>query len=145
MNQDKIHPGAALIGVLMNHPRRFRLASLLLSGLLLFLLAGCFGRSYQYQTSKRLHFEKLQPGMSQDAVKGVLGEPTGVERRLMPPGELREIWVYHVKDPDIRNHLYPIIHLIVFSNGTMMAQNPHDPYAPLPQKAAAPPAAPVTQ
>ena len=122
----------------MNQPRKYRPAVLFLTGLLLVLLAGCFGRSYQYQTYKVLRFEKLQPGMSKDAVKGVLGEPTGVERRQISPDDFREIWVYHVKNPDIRNHLYPVLHLVVFSNGAMIAQDPHDPYAPRQQAVAAP-------
>jgi hypothetical protein len=122
----------------MNHPRNYKLTVLLLSGLLLLVLPGCFGRSYQYQTNKVLRFESLQPGMTKDAVRGVLGEPSGVERRMMSPDELREVWVYHVQNPDLRNHLYPNLHLIVFSNDTMMAQNPDDPYAPLPQRTAAP-------
>jgi hypothetical protein len=68
--------------------------------------------------------------MSQDAVKGLLGEPTGVERREVPPNELREVWIYHVKDLNpLQSHLYPKIQLIVFSDGKMVAKNPGNPWA----------------
>jgi hypothetical protein len=107
---------------------RNRKSILLLStALLFFVLAGCAGRSYQYY--KAIWFGKLQPGMSQDAVKALLGEPTGVERRQLPD-DFREVWIYHIKNLDPRNHLYPKIHLVVFSNGTMIALDPSNPYAP---------------
>jgi hypothetical protein len=73
----------------------------------------------------------LQVGMSQEAVKKELGEPSGFHRRQLSPDELREVWIYHVQDRHLlTNHLYPEIHLIVFSNGVMLAENPHNPYAP---------------
>ena len=112
---------------------------LLFIGLLFFLLVGCSGRSYQYY--KAIWYGKLKPGMSKDAVKEVLGEPTGVERRQLPPDDFREIWIYHIKNLDPRNHLYPDIHMVVFSNGTMLALDPSDPYAPLEQKGPPPSAA----
>lgn len=112
----------------MNDLRNRKPIFLLSAGLLLFLLVGCSGRSYQYY--KAIWYGKLQPGMSKDAVKELLGEPTGVERRQLLPDELREIWIYHIKNLDPRNHLYPNIHLVVFSNGTMIALDPSNPYAP---------------
>ena len=75
--------------------------------------------------------DKLNPGMTQEAVKKELGEPKGFHRRQLSPDELREVWVYHVQNRDLlSNHLYPEIHIIVFSNGVMLAKNPHNPYAP---------------
>ncbi|MFQ5596777.1 MAG: hypothetical protein ACE5GK_01875 [Nitrospiria bacterium] len=68
--------------------------------------------------------------MTQEAVKSLIGEPTGFHRRQISPDDFREIWVYHVKNPNLlERHLYPVIHLIVFSNGKLLAQNPHNPYA----------------
>jgi len=53
-----------------------------------------------------------------------------VFRRQLSPKDLREVWVYHVQDRDLlTNHLYPKLHLIVFSNGVMLAQDPTNPYA----------------
>ncbi len=121
----------------MHHPNR-KPTFLLLTGLLLFVLAGCSGQSYQYY--KATWRGRLKPGMSKDAVKELLGEPTGVERRPLAPDELREVWIYHIKNLDPRNHLYPNIHMIVFSNDTMLALDPSNPYAPRPEQPPAPPA-----
>ncbi len=82
-------------------------------------------------TSKYLRGNGLKVGMTQEAVKELIGEPTGFHRRRIAPDDLREIWVYHVKEPNLRvRHLYPAIHLVVFSNGEFVAKDPHDPYAP---------------
>lgn len=75
--------------------------------------------------------ENLHAGMTQEAVKKELGEPSGFHRRQITPDELREVWVYHAQDRDLlTNHLYPKLHLIIFSNGVMLATDPHNPYAP---------------
>jgi|GEM_PF-3087497 hypothetical protein len=97
-------------------------------GLMLLTVVGCGGPSYRFY--KATWFGQLKPGMSKDAVREILGDPTGVERRQMPPDELREVWIYHIKNLNPQNHLYPTIRMIVFSNGTMVAQDPSDPYAP---------------
>lgn len=74
---------------------------------------------------------RLDSGMTQEAVKERIGEPTGFHRRQIAPDDLREIWVYHTKNRNLLTfHLYPSIHLVVFSNGKLLAQDPHDPYAP---------------
>lgn len=105
-----------------------RPAALALIGLTLLGAVGCGGPSYRFY--KATWFGKLKPGMSKDAVRELLGEPTGVERRQIPPDELREVWIYHIKNLNPQNHLYPTIRMIVFSNGTMVAQDPRDPYSP---------------
>lgn len=88
----------------------------------------CAAPSRHYRSSLG---DELQAGMSQDAVKKAVGEPLGFHRRQLSPDDLREIWVYAVQDRNIlTNHLYPKRHLIVFSNGVMLAQDPHNPYAP---------------
>jgi len=97
---------------------------------LMFLMftAACAAPSKYYRSSLG---DKLHPGMNQEAVKKELGEPAGFHRRQMSPDDLREIWVYAVQDRDLlKNHLYPKRHLIVFSNGVMLAKDPHNPYAP---------------
>ncbi|MFQ5781256.1 MAG: hypothetical protein ACE5HN_10805 [Nitrospiria bacterium] len=95
-----------------------------------FLSIGCAVRSSEFY-SKTVQSGKLKPGMSQDEVKAILGEPTGFHRRQISPNELRELWVYHVEEPDLRErHLFPSIHLIVFSNGKFVAVDPLDPMAP---------------
>lgn len=122
----------------MRHPKNRRTNSLLLIGLLFFFLVGCSGRSYQYY--KATWFGKLKPGMSKEAVKALIGEPTGVERRQLLPDDFREIWIYHIKNLDPRNHLYPNIHMLVFTNDTLLALDPSNPYAPLEEKPAPKPA-----
>lgn len=103
----------------------FILVSVVLAALL-----GCGGVSYRYYTAG--WFGRLKPGIPQERVKELLGAPTGVERRQISPDDLREVWIYHVKNLDPRNHLYPSLHFIVFSNGKMIWKDPKNPYAPLP-------------
>ncbi len=89
---------------------------------------GCAVPSKYYPSSLG---SNLHPGMSQEAVKAELGEPAGFHRRQMSSDDLREIWIYAVQDRDLlKNHLYPKRHLLVFSNGVMLAKDPHNPYAP---------------
>jgi len=45
--------------------------------------------------------------------------------------EVREVWIYHEKGSVMKKHLYPDTHVVVFSNGKVVANNPRDPYAPL--------------
>ncbi len=127
----------------INQTGQIRRAALVLIGLVLLGAAGCGGPSYRFY--KATWFGSLKPGMSKDAVVALLGEPTGVERRQIPPDELREVWIYHIKDLNPQNHLYPTIRMIVFSNGTMIARDPSDPYSPhlLPQTASSPEGTPV--
>ena len=102
--------------------------SFLLLLLLLPLLDGCLaGAAKHYQTAEE---SRLAPGMTQEAVEKALGIPAGFHRRWLPSGELREIWVYHYRDFDPTMHLYPKTHFVVFSDGKVIAENPHDPYAP---------------
>lgn len=112
----------------MNRPRPIRQAALILISLILFGAAGCGGPSYRFY--KATWFGHLKPGMSREAVKELIGEPAEINRRQMTPDELREVWVYQVKDLNPQNHLYPSIRLIAFSNGTMVALDPPDPYSP---------------
>ncbi len=72
----------------------------------------------------------LRPGMTQKEVKAALGEPAGFHRQQLSANDLREVWVYHVQNRNLwTNHLYPKSHLIVFSNGVMLAKDPNNPYA----------------
>jgi len=88
----------------------------------------CAAPSKYYRSSLG---DNVYPGMSQEAVKAELGVAAGFHRRQISPDDLREIWVYAVQDRDLlKNHLYPKRHLIVFSNGVVLAKNPHNPYAP---------------
>jgi len=81
--------------------------------------------------AKSLRGSGLEVGMTQEAVKALIGEPVGFHRRQIAPDDLREIWVYHVKNRNLlTRHLYPVTRLVVFSNGKVLAQDPHDPYAP---------------
>ncbi len=75
--------------------------------------------------------EEVQLGATQEDVEKALGKAVGFHRRTMPNKETREIWVYHDRRPNIKNHLYPDTLLIVFSNGKVVAKNPNDPYGPL--------------
>ncbi|MEC4677150.1 MAG: hypothetical protein VST69_00145 [Nitrospirota bacterium] len=70
-------------------------------------------------------------GATQETVEKALGKPDGFHRRWMPNKETREVWVYHEKGSVMKNHLYPDTHVIVFSNGKVVATNPKNPYAPL--------------
>lgn len=106
--------------------RRKRWTALIV-GLLLLNALGCSGPSYRFY--KATWFGKLKPGMPREAVKEILGEPAEINRRQMPE-ELREVWVYHVKDLNPQNHLYPSLRMVVFSNGAMVALDPRDPYSP---------------
>lgn len=121
-----------------NQPGPIRWAAIVLIGLMLLGAVGCGGPSYRFY--KATWFGKLKPGMSREAVKELIGEPAEINRRQMPPDELREVWVYHVKNLNPQNHLYPTIRLLVFSNGTMVALDPSDPYSPhlLPRTVSAP-------
>ncbi|MBI3804230.1 MAG: hypothetical protein HY282_10770 [Nitrospirae bacterium] len=105
-------------------------------GLLLLFMVGCGGPSYRFY--KATWFGKLKPGLSREAVKELVGEPAEINRRQMSPEELREVWVYHLKDLNPQNHLYPSLRMIVFSNGTMVALDPHDPYSSQLSPAASP-------
>lgn len=91
-------------------------------------LFGCSGKPFRSSRTGLLS-ASLKVGMTQGEVEKQLGKPMGFHRRRLSPDDLREIWVYHVKNRDPRNHLYPNIHLYVFSNGKMIAKDPHDPYA----------------
>lgn len=91
------------------------------------LMTGCDQTSYNYYKANRSG--RFTTGMTQQAVKEILGEPTGIERQLVSSDDFREVFVYHIKNLDPRNHLYPTIHLFVFSNGKLIARNPSDPYA----------------
>lgn len=121
-----------------NRPGPIRRTAWILIGLVLFGAIGCGGPSYRFY--KATWFGKLKPGMSREAVKELIGEPAEINRRQMTPDELREVWVYQVKDLNPQNHLYPSIRLIAFSNGTMVALDPSDPYSPklVPPSPAAP-------
>lgn len=131
-----------MCGEIKGGHRFIRRAARVLIGLMLLGAVGCGGPSYRFY--KAAWFGNLKPGMSREAVKELIGEPAEINRR-QSPDELREIWVYHVKNLDPQNHLYPTIRLLVFSNGTMVALDPNDPYSPslLPRTASAPEAAPV--
>ncbi len=109
------------------HPREMRWGCLTVLGLLFLAMVGCSGPSYRFY--RAASSGKLKPGISKDEVKALVGDPNGVERRQIAPNELREVWVYHVKNRDLQNHLYPSLRLIVFNNGTMVALDPLDPYS----------------
>jgi len=119
-----------------------RPAALVLIGLMLLGAVGCAGPSYRFY--KATWFGKLKPGMSREAVTELIGPPAEIARRQMPD-EMREVWVYHVRNLNPQNHLYPTIRLLVFSNGTMVAVDPTNPYSPdlSPRVAAVPEATPV--
>lgn len=111
----------------MNRMGPIRPATWAMLGLLLLGTVGCAGPSYRFY--KATWFGKLKPGMSREAVTELIGTPAEIARREMPD-ELREVWVYHVKNLNPQNHLYPTIRLLVFSNGTMVALDPTNPYSP---------------
>lgn len=98
-----------------------------LVGLILFGAVGCAGPSSRFY--KATWFGQLKPGMSREAVTELVGTPAEIARR-QTGDELREVWVYHVKNLNPQNHLYPTIRLLVFSNGTMVALDPANPYSP---------------
>lgn len=82
--------------------------------------------------SKRFYegAERLSPGMTQEEVVKLIGEPGGKERQFVAPGELREVWIYHVDILDFRaDRRYPSLRVIVFSNQKLLAIDPPDPYA----------------
>ena len=99
-----------------------------LAGAALVSMVGC-GGGVSSRYYRATWFGKLKPGLSKEQVKELLGEPTGVDRKQVSPSELREVWIYHVKDLDPRNHLYPRIHAIVFSDGKVLSIDPNNPYA----------------
>ena len=107
--------------------RLIRRGAWALVGLILFGAVGCGGPSYKFY--KATWFGKLKPGMSREAVTELIGTPAEIARR-QTGDELREVWVYHVKNLNPQNHLYPTIRLLVFSNGTMVALDPTNPYSP---------------
>lgn len=110
-----------------DHVRFVRRASSAVIGLLLLGVVGCGGPSYRFY--KATWFGKLKPGMSREAVTGLIGTPAEIARR-QTGDELREVWVYHVKNLNPQNHLYPTVRLLVFSNGMMVALDPTNPYSP---------------
>lgn len=91
-------------------------------------LAGCGGVSFRYY--KAAWLGQLKPGLTKEQVKELLGTPSGVERKAVSSADLREVWIYHVKDLDPRNHLYPQIHSIVFRDEKVLSIDPNNPYAP---------------
>lgn len=111
----------------LNQVRLIRRGAWALVGLMLLGAVGCGGPSYRFY--KATWFGKLQPGMSREAVTELIGTPAEIARR-QTGDELREVWVYHVKNLNPQNHLYPTIRLLVFSNGTMVALDPTNPYSP---------------
>jgi hypothetical protein len=126
----------------LNRLRLIRRTALAGISLLLLGAAGCGGPSYRFY--KATWFGNLKPGMSREAVTELIGPPAEIARR-QTPDEMREVWVYHVKNLNPQNHLYPIIRLVVFSNGTMVALDPTNPYSPdlVPRAASTPEATPV--
>lgn len=111
----------------LNQVRLIRRGTWALIGLMLLGAVGCGGPSYRFY--KATWFGKLKPGMSREAVTELIGTPAEIARR-QTGDELREVWVYHVKNLNPQNHLYPTIRLLVFSNGTMVALDPTNPYSP---------------
>jgi hypothetical protein len=102
--------------------------ALSLIGIALISIVGC-GGGVSSRYYRATWFGKLKPGLSKEEVKGLLGEPSGVEGRQVAPNDLREVWIYHVKDLDPRNHLYPQLHSVVFRDGKVLSIDPHNPYA----------------
>ncbi len=111
----------------LNQVRFMRGGAWTLIGLLLLGAVGCGGPSYRFY--KATWSGKLKPGMSREAVTELIGTPAEIARRQTPE-ELREVWVYQVKNLHPQNHLYPTIRLLVFSNGTLVALDPTNPYSP---------------
>ncbi len=74
---------------------------------------------------------KVQLGATQEEVEKLLGKPKEAHKRWLAYDKTREVWVYHDNSPNIKNHLYPETHFIVFSQGKVVAKNPGNPYAPL--------------
>lgn len=97
-------------------------------GAALVSMVGCGGVSARYY--RAAWFGHLKPGLAKEEVTKLLGAPSGVERKTVSPTDLREVWVYHVKDLDPRNHLYPQIHSIVFRDEKVLSIDPNNPYAP---------------
>lgn len=83
-----------------------------------------------FQFGRQWH-DRLQVGMTKEQVVKVLGGPAGVQRNFVGPGDLREVWIYHVpRWVDQDTPLYPATHTVVFRNDKVTGWDLPNPYRP---------------